>query len=155
MNNAAVARSNRSSHPAAKRNRRGPVQGVLPSLMKVTYWGTPFPRVLAHGATHAHQLKESQAKTLSLNIITMGRKNVNRVNCSETVETPANYYKSVENVRPFIAFDASRTLNEWVETGDDEMISLHGLDLTIKNEPGVVLPSTGGPVRRRFTLPEG
>ena len=75
----------------------------------------------------------------------MGRKNVNRVNCSETVETPANYYKSVENVRPFIAFDASRPLNEWVETGDDEMISLHGLDLTIKNEPGVVLPSTGWP----------
>ena len=64
----------------------GLVQGVLPSLMKVTYWGTPFPRVLAHGATHAHQLKESQAKTLPMGIIAMRQKNVNRVNCGERVE---------------------------------------------------------------------
>ena len=35
---------------------------------------------LAHGATHAHQLKESQAKTLSIGIIAMRQKNVNLVN---------------------------------------------------------------------------
>lgn len=72
----------------------GQVQGVLPSLMKVTYWGTPFPRALAHCATHAHQLKESQAKTLPMAIIAMRQKNVNRVNT--TIQRVENSIRRVD-----------------------------------------------------------
>ena len=44
-----------------------------------------------------------------------------------------------------IAFDAEKTPDQWTVTGDDGMISLSASTLTVKNESGVALPSTGGP----------
>ena len=44
-----------------------------------------------------------------------------------------------------IAFDAEKTPDQWSVTGDDGMISLTASTLTVKNESGVALPSTGGP----------
>ena len=44
-----------------------------------------------------------------------------------------------------IAYDDQKTPDQWAETGDDDMVSLTASAMTVKNEPGVALPSTGGP----------
>ena len=51
-----------------------------------------------------------------------------------------------------IAFDGEKTPDQWVETGDDDMISLTASTLTVKNVSGVALPSTGGAGTEPYTV---
>ena len=55
------------------------------------------------------------------------------------------YFKVTPEGIQRIAYEADKTPDQWVSTGDDALISLTASTLTVRNEPGVALPSTGGP----------